>query len=739
MESVQSTIQRERSTRTSAQELPAHYYHSHFIEMLAFLEVHYAPVLQGKAARFRQSFLSLSFAAQCLYVRLLNRRGQVFKLSSLRYPEIEPMTAVLQELRHAGFVTPPTVTSVPDLLKLLTRQELYKALRHHLPGIKSTVAKAALMSAAPRHLSAQQLFDALPIEGVIEQGHFTTTRFLLFLYFGHIQDGLSQFALRDLGIMRAKGASDEYEPRFTERDDAAAAFFFATRLHQLQEHPESADTLFKELADWPTDINDTVGEWRDALAIKLGKALEHDPDAALQVYQRGGSAACSERSVRLLLTSGRRDEAKAYLERCIDTPRCDEEALFASDLYQRKFNKKRTSALTDELRASQMIDIDDSFRGAPEYAAVRWFERQGQRAYRAENRLWRMFFGLMFWDLLFEGPKAGVHSPFERVPSVVKDGRFLDAHQPAIEKRLALFNSPSAVKRHLVQISAANYGTANGLFRWRQSTHEALFALLESAPPAALQQQLLRFCDNYDTARQGNPDLLVVDDAGARFIEIKAPGDQLRRHQLLRLEQLRASGLRAEIMRVRYVLDPEQAYTVVDVETTGGRGEHHRITEIAAVKVVNGVVVDRFHSLINPQRTIPQGITRLTGINDAMVAEAPLFADIAQPLLQFFEGAIFVAHNVEFDYRFVSQEFQRWGHNLRMPKLCTCASMRKFYPGHKSYGLAALADAFDIPLKQHHRALCDAEATAKLLVLINAKREALLAKAPDSKRTQSLF
>lgn len=97
--------------------------------------------------------------------------------------------------------------------------------------------------------------------------------------------------------------------------------------------------------------------------------------------------------------------------------------------------------------------------------------------------------------------------------------------------------------------------------------------------------------------------------------------------------------------------------------------------------------------------------------------------------MQFLEGSIFVAHNVEFDYKFVSQEFQRWGHTLRMPKLCTCASMRKLYPGHKSYGLAALANTFNIPLKQHHRALCDAEAAAQLLVLINAKREALLTEA----------
>ena len=714
--------------KSQHKELPSHYYHDHFLEMLAFIETHYCPVLDEEHAQFSADFRVLSFPAQCVYVRLLNRQGQLFTRRSLRYAEIPSLHEALDELEAAEFVTAPSISCLPELLKLTTRPDLLAAMQTQLPGLKRSLSKTELVTLAKNTFTVEQLFQLLANQQVVAQGRYTTAQFLLFLYFGQVQDGLTPFTLRDLGLVRTQAADADYEPRFADREEAHSAFYFAKRLHTLDQDKHTATALYEELDRWPPAVGAAV-EWRDALALTLGKALEADADAALHVYARGESMKCTERRVRLLLTHGRRAEAKAYLEGCIDRPRCDEEALFASDLYQRKFNKKRTSALTDELRAAKVIDIDDAFRGAPEYAAVRWFQHQGQRAYRAENRLWRTLFGLLFWDLLFEGPNASVHSPFERLPSVLTEGQFLKSHKAAITKRLALLDDPSAVKRRLIQTSAANYGTPNGLFRWRQSTHEALFALLESAPPRALQEQLLRFCDKYDTARQGNPDLLVIDDVGARFIEIKAPGDQLRRHQLLRLEQLRASGLRADIVRVRYVLDPQQAYAVVDVETTGGRGEHHRVTEIAAVKVINGVVVDQFHSLVNPQRTIPASITRLTGIDNSMVADAPLFSDIAESFLQFLEGSIFVAHNVEFDYKFVSQEFQRWGHTLRMPKLCTCASMRKLYPGHKSYGLAALANTFDIPLKQHHRALCDAEAAAQLLVLINAKREALLAEA----------
>jgi DNA polymerase-3 subunit epsilon len=226
----------------------------------------------------------------------------------------------------------------------------------------------------------------------------------------------------------------------------------------------------------------------------------------------------------------------------------------------------------------------------------------------------------------------------------------------------------------------------------------------------------------------------VLDTQGARFVEVKTEGDQLRRNQLLRIEQLRAAGFRADVLRIRWTLDPRQDYVVVDVETTGGRGEHHRVTEIGAVKVRGGEIVDRFSTLLNPQRPIPPGITRLTGITPAMVADAPYFSDIADEFEQFMNGSIFVAHNVDFDYGFISREFGRLGRSFRYPRLCTCAAMRKLYPGRRSYSLAALAEAYDIPLKNHHRAMCDAEAAAQLLLIVNEKRGEMLARNPDADR-----
>ncbi len=105
-----------------------------------------------------------------------------------------------------------------------------------------------------------------------------------------------------------------------------------------------------------------------------------------------------------------------------------------------------------------------------------------------------------------------------------------------------------------------------------------------------------------------------------------------------------------------------------------------------------------------------------------MVADAPIFAEIADEFRTFVGDAVFVAHSAPFDYGFLRSEFARLGQNFRRPTLCTVVAMRKLYPGLPSYKLSRLCAEFSIPLETHHRALCDAEATAGLLKLVNFKR-----------------
>jgi len=705
-------------------ELPTFYYHSHFVEMMQFVEAGYGHVLQDDHVAFMRDFERLPRDAQCLYVRLVNRKGRVFAVNRLKYPELGDTAPLVATLREQGWVEPPGEAHFDELLGFLTRSELYEALATIFVGLRSSMKKAEFVAFARANCAAADFVDRVDLSRLVVQSRAEAVKFLMFLYFGRVQDGLSRFTMRDLGIVRTHNFRDSFEPRFADREEALEHYFFETRLARLRAGCGGVvEELMDEACEWPEPASPGAAALRDKLAYRLGRVAEKAGDsyAALRLFQAGESAECTERCVRILFASGQKDEARRYLERCIDDPGSDEEWLFARDFYERKFGSKRTSAVTDVLRAAETIDVDEAQSGSPERAAAEYFEKAGHRAFRVENALWRTFFGLYFWDELFAGDDAGLHSPFEFLPRNLETG-----NRAAVDRKLALLDNPGGVVRELLRASTAHYGTLNGVFRWRRGVIDALFALLEKERGEPLRQVLSRFCRDYAGSCYGYPDLLVLDDQGARFVEVKTAGDQLRRNQLLRIEQLRAAGLRADVVRIRWTLDPEQEYVVVDVETTGGAGESHRVTEIGAVKLRNGKIVGRFSTLLNPQRAIPPGITRLTGITPAMVEDAPYFSDVADDFEAFMQGAIFVAHNVEFDYGFIAREYARLGRKFRYPRLCTCASMRKLYPGRRSYSLAALAEAYDIPLRNHHRALCDAEAAAQLLLIVNEKRSEML-------------
>ncbi|WP_225036454.1 exonuclease domain-containing protein [Winogradskyella sp. SM1960] len=156
-------------------------------------------------------------------------------------------------------------------------------------------------------------------------------------------------------------------------------------------------------------------------------------------------------------------------------------------------------------------------------------------------------------------------------------------------------------------------------------------------------------------------------------------------------------------------------YTIIDVETTG---QSNRITEISIFKYDGNTVIDEFTSLVNPETYIPQHITALTGIDDHMVADAPRFEEVAQDILSITEHTIFVAHNVNFDYKVINGEFQRIGLEFTRKKLCTVRLSRRLLPGHRSYSLGKLCKALDINLVGRHRARGDAEATVILFELL---------------------
>jgi DNA polymerase-3 subunit epsilon len=148
----------------------------------------------------------------------------------------------------------------------------------------------------------------------------------------------------------------------------------------------------------------------------------------------------------------------------------------------------------------------------------------------------------------------------------------------------------------------------------------------------------------------------------------------------------------------------------IDVETTGGSAQYERIIDIAIIRVENGKEVRRFQSLIDPDKSIPQMIQRMTGITQAMTDKAPSFYDVAEEVQEMLEGCVFVAHNVRFDYSFVKEEFRRIGYPFSAKQLCTVKLSRKMFPAQHRHNLDTLMEVHGIKCENRHRAMDDTQA-----------------------------
>jgi DNA polymerase-3 subunit epsilon len=161
----------------------------------------------------------------------------------------------------------------------------------------------------------------------------------------------------------------------------------------------------------------------------------------------------------------------------------------------------------------------------------------------------------------------------------------------------------------------------------------------------------------------------------------------------------------------------------VDIETTGGSYQKNRIIEIGAIRMEDGQVTQKLHSLVNPGMYLPEWISNLTGITEADLAPAPYFEDIAEEISRICEGAIFVAHNVRFDYSFIKNQMEGCGYDKFNHKLlCTVRLSRSLYPEHRKHKLQNLIERHDIKVSARHRAYDDARVLADFCQLAYSEK-----------------
>ncbi|WP_165741510.1 exonuclease domain-containing protein [Pseudoalteromonas sp. Z1A6] len=709
-------------------ELPAKYYLAHFRELIEFVTSKCMHLLEPKHSEFINKINQLDEQSQCMLARVYSRKPYLVQAQSLNYEEITSPHQAIYTLKKAGILFEPNEQHYSQLLAHLTKPTLLELLSNYPDQIsfKKSAAKGALVDIA------REFFKACPHELAPLYSQYVINNrsdyyeYFEFLFAGKLSGGdvnhQNRFVMRDLGLTATREGHSESLSRFETLDEAQSNYLLNRYRLAFKNITDESDYIALAPQVLVQAAHGAIAvALKNKLLVRLYRQLKGvDSELAFSLLEGCvDDSEAQEIQIREQYRLGNKEWVKARLEAIIENPLTDDLLYFADDFLMRKFNKKTRSRLSAMLADTQcVLEIDELYRGEVEQGVNDYYTRQGMAVFNTENTLWQSLFGLVFWHELFVESPYPPCNEFDIYPQVLRLGNFYEAQQAQINERLSQCQTSQALLNLVCKNAAQYFEQPNGLFRWHKELLQPLEALILNSPYEALITHLTNMSKHYLQLKDGYPDLMVINNGKVHFEEVKAPGDKLRRNQLTTIDNLKNVGFEVHIAAVKWFVDPNRIYSVVDIETTGGLKGGNRITEIGLVKVQHGKVIDTWTTLVNPQRHIPGFITSLTGISDSMVRNAPVFAEVAQPLLDKLAGSIFVAHNVNFDYGFIKKECEMAGHFFKMPKMCTVVESRKAFKGLKSYSLGNLSSHFNLNLTSHHRALADATATAELLLLI---------------------
>ncbi len=550
-------------------ELPEKYYLDYFESLLGFVEEKCGALLNRREKTFYRKFRQLSEPARCLFVRLTNRRGAYFRTSKLQYVEVPDLEATLDELVTQKFFSALAPRHAPDLSEILCtfpKPDLlafFKPLDADWTKSARALKKPDLVEQAASHFDSKQLIRAIRAhERVVRVNFERELEMLRFLYFGDIHGDMTQFVVRDLGLIKTETYDEEkLQAYFKTRREAEDKLLISKTYHAFKvlrdEELAPAEAIYAWFAEQNllrTQFCELAWPLFDKLSLRLGKLLEQQkhPKFALQVYQQTHLAPARERCVRLMHKLGLKEEALCLCDSILAAPQNAEERYFAQDFQDRIHRKKRTKRATDFLRSSDAITLDSDVRHYVEGGVLEYFFDLGYEGTHTENYLWRSFFGLLFWDIIFDQDCEALHHPMQITPTDFYTPAFLRKRKPQLLARLKVLQHADRFYNIIQHHYETKVGISNPLVGWHDSILPLVAQCYDRLTPEQISNVLLEMAKDLRENTRGFPDLFVWNEGSYRFIEVKSPNDQLSAQQLHWLHFFQRQGVVAEVIRVKW-------------------------------------------------------------------------------------------------------------------------------------------------------------------------------------------
>jgi hypothetical protein len=567
------------------EELPAGYYLNNFQRILDFVGSHYRDILSADEKNFSRVFRSLTLEAQRLYVRLISRKGPLFRSDMLHYAEISRTEAAANELVNAGFLEQDEPWELPEVVALLRKAEILELIADFLPVSGPDSGRDTPVRAFRSWRKERLVEWVLSLPGDIRTwigGRFHIYRpqrereILIYrlLFFGNLYQDLTEFVVTDLGHVRYESYKIrkrdrlfhsrevlEQTFRLIELNDALYNAVEGRSVHEIDKN--ALIELLEYLPEGNAVYEDPgMRRMRDNLINAVARHLERtgDDSQALHLYRMAELPPSRERRVRILERMGQIEESLQLCQQIQTDPWQEAEQEFAERTI-RKLSRKLGLGVQRAPRfqvSLHLLELEYDPALGVEETVLRDFLRRGFSGYHTENIFWTGLFGLAFWDIVFLSLPGCFFNRYQRGPKDLFRPEFRRRRAELIEERLRHIRSAPSWPEEMLEIYDRKEGIASDLVHWKYLPRQLVDRSVRTIPREHLAAIFDKLSEHPGGNKSGFPDLIVFSPSGRRkappyeLIEVKGPGDQLQTNQRRWLQYFASHGIPYRVIRVQW-------------------------------------------------------------------------------------------------------------------------------------------------------------------------------------------
>ncbi|WP_445398929.1 VRR-NUC domain-containing protein [Zobellella sp. An-6] len=524
------------------------------------LDHHGELLLDGEKAQLA-AWLGAGREARALLVRMVMRKGEHFRLSRLRYPEIGDPSPAAEELLSLGLVQGGASISVAALTDQLTLAELDACFAEAFAGAglarAAKGAKRDWLQARPEYAVSRPFADWWPAsqDRLLSLACKPLFERLRLMFFGNLRQDWSEFVLTELGNQRYETVAFTPESRTFRFRAEVDQYLLLHRLRERLEQGEAPATLLDALPARPD--NDWLAARQDKLLFALARTAERagDRDGAERAYRQSRHPEARLRLARGLERRGDHGDAFALVQAGLAQPRDEAELQGLQRLYRRLYKKVGAPApvsVTEAAIPTRTLTLPASGVRV-ELAAAEALAGPDAPVYYVENQLFNGLLALLCWEALYAPLPGAFFHPFHAGPADLYRPGFAERRRDLLDACLARLENGS-YHAAIMACYRQKRGISCPLLAWPVLSEPLLERTLSCIPPAHLSAIFTRLLSDLRGHGSGLPDLIQLypDQGHYRLVEVKGPGDRLQDNQHRWLAFFHRVGIPAEVCQVRW-------------------------------------------------------------------------------------------------------------------------------------------------------------------------------------------